>query len=84
MRCKFSLSSCLHAAFYSAKKRCVVLHSFAAGDKVQSQKLQARQETAHVDLFAPRFSRGAAPEVPKAVGPVFIYSLSFNAAFTTM
>ncbi|EOB07518.1 hypothetical protein Anapl_02016 [Anas platyrhynchos] len=48
-----------------AKKRCVVLHNFAAGDKVQSQKLQAQQEIAHVDLFAPRFSRGAAPEVPK-------------------
>lgn len=83
MRCKFSLSSCLHAVFYNAKKRCVVLHNFAAGDKAQSQKLQAQKETAHVDLFAPHFSQGAVPHIPPIVGPVFIYSLSFNAAFTT-
>lgn len=37
MRCKFSLSSHLHAGFYNGKRH-IVLHNFTASGKVQSQE----------------------------------------------
>lgn len=44
MRCKFSLSSHLHAGFYSAKKSYIVLQNFTAGGKVRSQEWHYRHK----------------------------------------
>lgn len=86
---KLSLLSHLHAGFYSAEKSYVVLKNFIAGDIVESQEWCYRCEGEQpTRLLAPRLvlqsGRVHLMYLLTRGGPVFLPSLSFAAAFTTM